>query len=183
MVALKAVAAAAPAPAPPGSLPDAFQAPLTTAERLSTAVEVRNGTHTKNLAHQTRSLLRREGFTVATIGDQRYYAATKTRIYYRPGAEKLPGRWAVRFFRKPNWPQSKKLKKGMDILVLLRGDLLENPQVLARLNDGGAPPIYPQPPRRRYTRGRQDRDGAATLSAPVQGELRPNLSPHRRQPT
>ena len=36
----------------------------------------------------------------------------------------------------------KGLKTGMDILVLLRRDLLENPQFMARLNDG-APPAAP----------------------------------------
>jgi thioredoxin-like negative regulator of GroEL len=146
VVAPKAVAAAAPAPAPQAASRTP-QAPLTTAERLSKAIEVRNGSHTKNLAHQTRSLLQREGFSVARIGDQRYSAAAKTRIYFRPGAERVA--WAVggAVFPEAELAPNKKLKKGVDILVLLRGDLLENPQFMARLNDGGAPAAsLSQPP-------------------------------------
>jgi Flp pilus assembly protein TadD len=138
VVAQKAGAAAAPAPAPQAASRTS-QAPLTAAERVDTAIEVRNGTHTKNLAHQTRSLLQREGFSVARIGNQRNSHTAKTTIYYRPGAEKVA--WAV---ASAVSPQAKlapdmKLKKGMDILVLLRDDLLENPQFMARLNGGGSP--------------------------------------------
>ena len=77
----------------PRRRPQPRQAPLTAAELADTAIEVRNGTRTKNLAHQTRSLLRREGFTVARIGNQRHAGAAKTTIYYRPGAERVA--WAV----------------------------------------------------------------------------------------
>ena len=73
---------------PPGGA-STPQAPLTAAERVDTAIEVRNGTRTKNLAHQTRSLLRREGFTVARIGNHVDFGAAKTMIYYRPGAERI----------------------------------------------------------------------------------------------
>ncbi|MBU4232158.1 MAG: LytR C-terminal domain-containing protein [Proteobacteria bacterium] len=146
VVAQKALAAQAPAPAPQAASRTPHP-PLTTAELVNTAIEVRNGSHTKNLAHQTRSLLQRDGFTVARIGDQRYSDAAKTTIYYRPGAERAA--WAVcrAVFPEAKLAPSKKLKKGMDILVLLRRDLLENPQFMAHLNDGG-PPAAPlsQPP-------------------------------------
>ena len=62
---------------------------LTTAELVDTAIEVRNGTWTKNLAHQTRSLLSQEGFSVAIIGNHVDFGAEKTIIYYRPGAERV----------------------------------------------------------------------------------------------
>ena len=134
--------AEAPAPVVPQAAPQPRLAPLTAAERVAKAIEVRNGTRTKDLAHQTRSLLHREGFTVARIGNQRYTGAAKTTIYYRPGAERVA--WAVgrTVFPEAELAPSTKLKKGIDILVLLRRDLLENPQFMARLNDG-APPAAP----------------------------------------
>ena len=91
------------------------------------------------MAHQTRSLLLREGFTVARIDNKRYTGATRTKIYYRPGAERVA--WAVgrAVFPEAELASHRKLKKGIDILVLLRRDLLENPQVMARLNDGAPP--------------------------------------------
>ena len=197
VVAPKALAAEAPAPAPQAASRTP-QPPPTATERVNTAIEVRNGTRTKNLAHQTGSLLQREGFTVARIGNQRYFDAAKTTIYYRPGAERIA--WAVGRAVSPQAELAPdlKLKKGMDILVLLRGDLLENPQFMARLNDGG-PPAAPlaqtpaatethvaakteaEPPAARYqeplgasqaTAG----PGQPALSAQVQGSCGP--TPH-----
>ena len=138
VVAQKALVAKAPAPAPQAAS-QTPQAPLTAAERVAKAIEVRNGTRSKDLAHQTRSLLLREGFTVARVGNQRYAGAAKTTIYYRPGAERVA--WAVghAVFPEAELAPNTNLKKGTDILVLLRRDLLENPQFMARLNDGGTP--------------------------------------------
>jgi hypothetical protein len=139
VVAPKPLAAETPAPAP--------QAPLTAAERADKAIEVRNGSRTKNLAQQTRSLLQQEGFSVARIGDHRYSDAAKTTILYRPGAKKVAQELGAAVFPEARLAPSKKLKKGMDILVLLRGDLLENPRFMARLNDSGPPAApSPQPP-------------------------------------
>ena len=137
----KAHAAEAPGPVPQAA-PRPRQDPLTAAELVDTAIEVRNGTRAKNLAHQTRSLLHQEGFTVARIGNHVDFGAAKTIIYYRPGAERVA--WAVcrAVFPDAELAPSMKLKKGMNILVLLRRDLLENPQFMARL-DGGGPPAAP----------------------------------------
>ena len=107
--------------------------PLTAAELVDTAIEVRNGTWTKNLAHQTRSLLRQEGFTVAMIGNHVDFGATKTMIYYRPGAEKVARAVARTVFPGAELEPSLKLKKGMDIKILLGADLLQRPQLMARL--------------------------------------------------
>jgi len=131
----KALVAEAPKPVAPQAAPQPRLAPLTAAERLNTAIEVRNGSQTKNLAHKTRSLLHREGFTVAEIGNQRHEGAAKTTIYYRPGAERVALTVGRTVFPQAELAPSTKLKKGMDILVLLRSDLLKNPQVMARLHD------------------------------------------------
>jgi hypothetical protein len=106
---------------------------LTFAELVSTAIEVRNGTWTKNLAHQTRSLLREQGFTVALIGNHVDFGAATTIIYYRPGAEKVAQALAHTLFPGAELAPSLKLKKGMDIKILLGADLLQRPQLMARL--------------------------------------------------
>ena len=82
-------------PAPASPAPQVAAAPprspkyLTCAELMDTAIEVRNGTWTKDLARQTRSRLCQEGFTVAKIGNHVDFGATQTIIYYRPGAERV----------------------------------------------------------------------------------------------
>ena len=100
---------------------------------MNTAIEVRNGTWTKNLAHETRSLLRQEGFTVAKIGNHMDFGAAKTIIYYRPGAEKVARAVGRTVFPGAELAPSLKLKKGTDIKILLGADLLERPQLMARL--------------------------------------------------
>ena len=136
VIAQKALAAEAPAPVVPQVSPRPRQVPLTAAELVDTAIEVKNGTRSKNLAHQTRSLLQKEGFTVAGIGNHVDYGAAKTIIYYRPGAEKVAQALGRTVFPPAGLEPSLKLDKGMDIKVLLGHDLLENPQFMARLDDG-----------------------------------------------
>ena len=147
VVAQKALAAAAPAPAPQASSRPP-QPPLTASERVDTAIEVRNGTWTKDLARQTRSLLRREGFTVAKIGNHVDFGAAKTMIYYRPGAERIARAVARGVCPEAELAPSMKLRTGIDITVLLGHDLLENPQFMARLAGTGPPaaPFSQTPP-------------------------------------
>jgi len=121
-----------PGPAPQAA-PQPRQALLTCAELVDTAIEVRNGTWTKNLAHHTRSRLSQEGFTVAKIGNHVDFGAVKTMIYYRPGAEKVARAVGRTFFPGAGLEPSMKLKKGMDIQILLGADLLKRPQLMARL--------------------------------------------------
>ena len=141
---LKALAEA-PRPVPQAA-PRPRQAPLTASERADTAIEVRNGTWTKDLARQTRSLLHREGFTVAEIGNHVDFGATKTIIYYRPGAEKIAQALNCTVFPSAGQEPSLKLGRGMDIKVLLGHDLLENPQFMARLNGSEPPAAALSPP-------------------------------------
>ena len=187
---------------PPGGAPPG-PAPLTAAELVDTAIEVRNGTRAKNLAHQTRSLLRGEGFTVARIGNHVDFGAAKTMIYYRPGAERVAQAVGRTVFPGAELAPSLKLKKGMDIKVLLGHDLLENPQFMARLNGGAAAaaPFSATPPAtdklmaakteaERPAAGHQEplegepgqgRAGAAALTAQVQGSCGP-APPSRANP-
>ena len=179
----------------PGPAPQAVY--LTAVERVDTAIEVRNGTWTKNLAHETRSLLRQEGFTVAKIGNHIDFGATKTMIYYRPGAEKVARAVGHTLFPGAELAPSLKLTKGTDIKVLLGSDLLENPPFMARLHHD-APPAAPaakkspaidkplaakteakqpaiahQEPRKEPVKGRA---GATALAAQGQSRARPSPS-------
>jgi len=138
VVAPKALASKAAAPAPQAA-PRPSQTAPTAAARVKAAIEVRNGTQTKNLAHDTASLLQREGFNVARIGNQQYAATAETTIYYRPGTERVAWQVSRAVSPQAELAPNTKLQKGIKILVLLRDDLLENPQFIARLHNGGAP--------------------------------------------
>jgi hypothetical protein len=130
----KALAAGAPGPAPQvAPLPSAAPPPLTVAELVDTAIEVRNGTWTKDLARQTRSLLHQEGFTVARIGNHVDFGAAETKIYYRPEAERVARAVGRTVFPGAGLEPSMKLRPGMDIQILLGADLLKRPKLMARL--------------------------------------------------
>ena len=107
--------------------------PLTAAELADTAIEVKNGTWTKDLARQTRSRLHQEGFTVAKIGNHVDFGAAKTIIYYRPGAERVARTVGRTVFPQAELSPSPDLKKGVDIQILLGADLLQRPQLITRL--------------------------------------------------
>ena len=142
----KAFAAEAPGTAPQAAPRPPLAPPAP--ELVDAAIELSNSTSTRNLALQTRSLLRQEGFTVAKIGNHLGFGATKTTIYYRPGAERVAWAVARTIFPEAGLAPSMKLKRGVDIKVLLGRDLLENPQFMARLDDGGPPaaPVAKTPP-------------------------------------
>jgi hypothetical protein len=54
-------------------------------------------------------------------------------VYYRPGAERIARAVSRVVFPGAGLEPSLKLKKGMDIKILLGADLLERPQLMARL--------------------------------------------------
>jgi Flp pilus assembly protein TadD len=114
-------------------LPAAAPEPLTAAELMGTPIEVRNGTWTPKLAHQVRTLLNLEGFTVAIIGNHIDFGAQKTIIFYRPGAEKVARALASKFFPGATLESSEKLKKEIGVKILLGADLLQCPNLMARL--------------------------------------------------
>jgi Flp pilus assembly protein TadD len=114
-------------------LPAVAPEPLTAAELMDTPIEVRNGTWTRNLAHQVRSLLNLEGFTVAIIGNHIDFGVDKTIIFYRPGAEKVARTLASKFFPGATLESSEKLKQEVGVKILLGADLLQCPNLMARL--------------------------------------------------
>jgi len=128
----KAPPAESPAPAT-AAAPGIRQRPLTCAELLDTAIEVRNGTRSRNLARHTRSRLSQEGFTVAKIGNHLDFGAEKTIVFYRPGAARVAQVLGRTFFPGAALEASAKLHKGMDVKILLGADLLDRPQLMTQL--------------------------------------------------
>jgi len=108
---------------------------LTIAELETMAVEIRNGTPAPDLARKTRAMLSEEGFNVARIGNHIDWGAEKTIIYYRSGAEKLAHNLSARFFGNSATEQSASLPADVAVKVLLGKDLIQRPEVMAKLND------------------------------------------------
>jgi Tfp pilus assembly protein PilF len=135
--------APAPVPLPAATKVAAKAAPretrehpyLTAAELETMAVEIRNGSGAKDLAHKARAMLSQEGFNVARIGNHIDFGAEKTIIYYRAGAEKLARNLNTRFFPHSQLEQSAKLHDDVAVKVLLGKDLLQRTDVMAKLND------------------------------------------------
>ncbi|MFA4902018.1 MAG: LytR C-terminal domain-containing protein [Desulfobaccales bacterium] len=121
-----------PAPVAQTPRPRSFE-PLTASELEYTAIEVLNGTRTPHLARRTRTLLDLEGFSVARIGNYINFGAEKTIIYYRPEAQRVARVLGETLFPGAGLEPSMKLHKDIAVKILLGADLLERPQLMARL--------------------------------------------------
>jgi thioredoxin-like negative regulator of GroEL len=109
---------------------------LTCKELVETGIEVRNGAGTRYLAHRTRSMLTLEGFTVNHIGNHVDFGAKKTMIYYRPGAERVARFLGRDFFPTAQAEQKRKLRKGVQVKVVLGHDFVKRPDLMAQLARG-----------------------------------------------
>ena len=109
---------------------------MSAAELMGTAIDLRNGNGAKGLSHEVRSWLSRDGFNVVAIGNHVDFGVTQTTIYYRPGAERVARAVGAAVFPRAGLEPSQKLKQGMDIKILLGADLLQRPQLMARLVAG-----------------------------------------------
>jgi Tfp pilus assembly protein PilF len=121
-----------PAPVAQTHRPDSSE-PLTALELEYTAIEVLNGTRTSHLALRTRVLLDLEGFSVARIGNYINFGAKKTIIYYRPEAQRVARALGETLFPGAGLKPSMKLHKNIAVKIVLGADLLERPQLMARL--------------------------------------------------
>jgi tetratricopeptide (TPR) repeat protein len=131
--------AAAPKPvASARPQPPVRPGPLTAAELVETAIEVRNGTRTQNLARHTRTALSQKGFNVTLIGNHLDFGAERTTIYYRPGAERVARNLGSTCFPTAGMAESARLRNGVDVKILLGHDLLQRDDLMARLADGEA---------------------------------------------
>jgi len=110
--------------------------PLTAEELVGAAIEVRNGTWTRNLAHQTRAALSQEGFRVTMIGNHIDFGAERTLIYYRPGAERVANSLSRTFFPTSTLAPSPKLRDGVDVKIILGYDLLKRQDLMVQLTKG-----------------------------------------------
>jgi len=111
--------------------------PLTAPELMLTAIEVLNGTRTAHLARRTRTLLTQEGFSVTRIGNYINFGAERTIIYYRPEAQRVAQALGETLFPGAGLEPSMKLRKDIGVQILLGADLMERPQLLARLANEG----------------------------------------------
>jgi len=116
--------------------PQAREKPLTAEELVGAAIEVRNGTWTPNLAHQTRAALSQEGFRVTMIGNHLDFGAERTLIYYRPGAERVAKSLSRTFFPTSTLAPSQKLHDGVDVKIILGYDLLKRHDLMVQLTKG-----------------------------------------------
>ncbi|MCK9375705.1 MAG: LytR C-terminal domain-containing protein [Syntrophobacterales bacterium] len=105
-------------PAPP-----VRTAPLTTRELVETNIAILNGNGTQNLAHETRSRLSREGFTVADINNYRDFGVSRTVIYYRPDSERVATVLNKKFFPGAEVEAVPQLAGNIDVKVILGRDL------------------------------------------------------------
>jgi Flp pilus assembly protein TadD len=133
-----------PAPEQVAPAPPTRPAYLTCTELVGTSIEVRNGTPTPNLAREVRSLLSQEAFTVVKIGNHVDFGAEKTRIYYRPVAQRVAQALQTEIFPMAALEQSDQLRGKVAIKVLLGHNLLENQDLMARLGKDKAHPIAAQ---------------------------------------
>jgi hypothetical protein len=145
---------ASPAPSPtPAPLANPRQAPLTCAELVGTAIEVRNGTPTPHLAREMRSLLEQEGFSVASIGNHLDFGAEKTIIYYRPEAQRVAQTLQAGILSMAGMEETSNLNQPVAIKILLGHNLLENQGLMTRLGKeevqpptaAKAPPLADKP--------------------------------------
>jgi len=109
---------------------------LTCKELVGTGIEVRNGAGTRFLARRARSMLTQEGFTVKHIGNHLDFGAKKTLIYYRPGAERVVRFLGRDFFPTAKAEQKRKLRKGVQVKVVLGHDFAKRPDRMAQMARG-----------------------------------------------
>jgi tetratricopeptide (TPR) repeat protein len=142
--------AAAPAPAQAQRAARHQRPPyLTCAELVGTGIEVRNGTPKPHLAREMRSLLSQEAFTVVGIGNYVDFGAKKTMVYYRPDAQRVAQALHADVLPMAGLEATDRLKGKAAIKVLLGHDLLENQELLARLQGKPQPEVAfeaPAPP-------------------------------------
>ncbi|MBI4644300.1 MAG: LytR C-terminal domain-containing protein [Deltaproteobacteria bacterium] len=121
-----APASTPPPPSKPGkiklSAPAAPKMRVTAEKQAQSGIEVLNGSGAYKLAHQTRTLLKEEGFKVVSIGNHRDFGAENTVIYYRPGTEEVARTLSAKFFPKSRLETGEKFAKDADIKIILGKD-------------------------------------------------------------
>jgi cytochrome c-type biogenesis protein CcmH/NrfG len=123
-----------PRPATPAVSPESGPAPdLSPQELRGAALELRNGNGAKHIARRTRTLLTRQGFRVARIGNHRDFGAETTVIYYRSEAARVAQALNARFFKTSRMEANPRLPRGVQVKVILGRDLLHHQELLTSL--------------------------------------------------
>jgi hypothetical protein len=104
---------------------------LTAEELLNTAIEVRNGNGTPDLAREVRSRLSLEGFNVVDIANHLDFGVDRTVVYYRPGSEQVARTLSAKFFPGARLESARGLAEDIDVRILLGHDL-GRPQTVAK---------------------------------------------------
>jgi hypothetical protein len=89
------------------------------------------------MARKVRAHLNLEGFTVAGIGNHIDFGAETTIIYFRPESERIAQAVSRTLFPQAKLEPSTQLSGNIAVKILLGADLLDRPQLMARLSGYG----------------------------------------------
>ncbi|MGA9755246.1 MAG: tetratricopeptide repeat protein [Desulfobaccales bacterium] len=104
---------------------------LTASELAETTIAILNGNGIHDLAHETRSRLSQEGFSVAAIGNFRDFGVDRTVIYYRPDSKRVATALNNKFFPMAEVEPAPQLAGNVDIKVVLGHDQLPQQRAAA----------------------------------------------------
>ena len=90
---------------------------------METNIAILNGNGIHNLAHDTRSRLHLEGYSVVAINNFSNFGADRTVIYYRPEAERVATTLNKKFFPVAELESAPRLAESIGVKVVLGHDL------------------------------------------------------------
>jgi Tfp pilus assembly protein PilF len=122
-----------PEPAAPSVSPESGPASALSPQELRGPIELRNGNGVRHFARRTRTLLTRQGFRVARIGNHRDFGAETTVIYYRSRAARMAQALNAEFFKTSRMEANARLQRGVQVKVILGRDLLRHQELLTSL--------------------------------------------------
>ena len=96
---------------------------LTARELIDTRIAILNGNGVHYQAHDTRSQLSQEGFTVSAIGNFRDFGVERTVIYYHPDAKQVAAVLNQKFFPMAEVEAAPQMAGKVDVKVVLGRDL------------------------------------------------------------
>ena len=97
---------------------------LTARELIDTRIAILNGNGVHYQAHDTRSQLSQQGFSVSAIGNFRDFGVERTVIYYHPDAKQVAAVLNQKFFPMAELEAAPQLTGKVDVKVVLGRDLL-----------------------------------------------------------
>ena len=89
---------------------------------METNIAILNGNGIHNLAHDTRSRLHLEGYSVVAINNFSNFGVDRTVIYYRPEAERVATTLNKKFPPGAELESAPRLAESIDVKVVLGDD-------------------------------------------------------------